>query len=142
MFAAAVLSLVMSCEPQKRECSSVEGDAVFHCYSDAPNDSLVMHWSPLQPEFSIPDSLEGALAKDFATVPEVRHVLAEHADGNLLIWIAVDNPRYEVRERIYQKQLEIMDGFPEVVFDFNLVPTLNREPRELATGAHVVYSRS
>ena len=34
-----------------------------------------------------------------------------------------------------------MDGFPDIDFDFNLIPALGRKAEELATGAHVVFSR-
>ena len=59
----------------------------------------------------------------------------------MLVWIAIDNPEPSVRQRIYRKELELMDGFPEVDFDFNLIPALGRDADELAPGAHVVFSR-
>src|ERR1039457_61618 len=74
------------------------------------------------PDLLIADDLETALGKDFGGIPQVRHVLAERVDGPLLVWIAVDNPEASVRKRIYQKELELIDGFPEIDFDFNLVP--------------------
>ncbi|MGO9230156.1 MAG: hypothetical protein ACLQKA_13245 [Bryobacteraceae bacterium] len=88
------------------------------------------------------DTLETALSRDLANVPEVRHVLTEWADRSLLIWIAIDNPEPNVRRRIYQKEMGIMTGFPEIEFDFNLIPSMGRRPEDLATGARVVYSRS
>ena len=87
------------------------------------------------------DTLETALSRDLAGVPQVRHVLTEWADGSLLVWIAVDNPEPGVRRRIYQKELELIDGFPEIEFDFNLIPAMGRGAEDLATGARVVYSR-
>ena len=89
----------------------------------------------------ITDSLETALGKDFSGILEVRHVLTEWVDGHLLVWIALDNPEPSVRKRVYQKELELIDGFPDTDFDFNLVPALGREAEELAAGAHVVFSR-
>jgi hypothetical protein len=87
------------------------------------------------------DTLETALSRDLASVPQVRHVLTEWADGLLLVWIAIDNPEPGVRRRIYQKELELMAGFPEIEFDFNLIPAMGRTADDLATGARVVYSR-
>lgn len=86
---------------------------------------------------------ERALAKDLANIAEVRHILTEKARGNLLVWIAIDRAdSYEVRSRIYDKELALIDGFPEVNFDFNLVPAMGRNPQDLASGAQIVYSRS
>ena len=93
------------------------------------------------PERLIADDLETALGKDFGEIPQVRHVLTEWVDGLLLVWIAIDSPEASVRKKIYQKELELIDGFPEVDFDFNLVPSLDRNAEELASGAHVVFSR-
>jgi hypothetical protein len=89
----------------------------------------------------IADDLETALGKDFAEIRQVRHVLAEWADGALLVWIAVENPEVGVRKKIYQKQLELIDGFPEIAFDFNLIPALGRDAADIASGARVVFSR-
>ncbi len=93
------------------------------------------------PDLLMPNTLEGALAEDLATIPQVRHVLTEWTDGPLLVWIAADGPEPDVRRRIYQKELELITVFPEVEFDFNLIPAMNRSAEELATGARVVYSR-
>ena len=93
------------------------------------------------PDLRIADSLEIALARDFASVPQVRHVLIERVDGPLLVWIAVDDPEPSVRRRIYQKELDLIEGFPEIDFDFNLIRAMGRNANELATGAHVIYSR-
>lgn len=85
--------------------------------------------------------LELALAEDLAVIPQVRHVLTEWIDGPLRVWIAVDDPNPAVRRQIYQKELDLINGFPEVDFDFNLIPAMDRDPDQIATGANVVYSR-
>jgi len=93
------------------------------------------------PDLQIADSLEVALAKDLASVPQVRHILIKRLDGPVLVWIAVDDPEPSVRRRIYQKELGLIEGFPEIVFDFNLIPAMGRNADELAPGAHLIYSR-
>jgi hypothetical protein len=47
----------------------------------------------------------------------------------------------EVREKVFQKQFDLIDGFPEISFDFNLVSAKNRGPEEFATSAKLIYSR-
>jgi hypothetical protein len=85
--------------------------------------------------------LQTAMAHDLALVPEVAHVMVESAEANLLVWIAVDNPTKEVREKIFQKEMSLIDGFPEVEFDFNIIFARGRSPMEFASSAKVIYSR-
>lgn len=85
--------------------------------------------------------MEFRVAEELATVAQVRHVLTEQADGRLRVWIALDNPEPSIRRSIYQKELELIAEFSEIDFDFNLVPAMGRTAEEIATGAHVVYSR-
>jgi hypothetical protein len=85
--------------------------------------------------------VEAVLAHDLSLVGDVRHVLTERADGSLLVWIALDNPAQEVREEVFQRELGLIDSFPEVEFDFNIVPAMGRDPDHIASGAKVVYTR-
>jgi|SRR5271157_4817172 len=85
--------------------------------------------------------LEDALAHDLALVKEVRHVSIEKADNNLLVWIVLDNPVKEVRERVFRKELELIEGFPEIDFDFNVIAAMGRDPQQFASSAKLVYSR-
>jgi hypothetical protein len=91
----------------------------------------------------VSDSLDAALAGDFATIAEVRTILTERANGNISVWLAIDDwNSKEVRSRVFDKQLELMDSFPETNFDFNLIPFMNRSLKELASGAHLIYQRA
>ncbi len=129
--------VVLVCESRR---SSV-GEQVVH-FDSQYEGLLLTNEAGVEPAVAIADNLETAMSKDFASVSEVRHVLTERADGNLLVWIAVDDPRPEVRKRIYQKELSLIEGFPEVDFDFNLIPAMGRAADDLATGARVVFSRT
>lgn len=95
---------------------------------------------PVEPKFIV-DNLELALAKDLASVPQVRHVLADKADDSLLVWVAIAEPEPAVRRKIYQKELALITGFPEINFDFNLIPTMGRGINEIVTAAHIIFSR-
>ena len=94
-----------------------------------------------EPAVLYSQSLEVALANDLALVRDIRHVLVERADDNLLVWIALDNPTKEAREKVFQKQFDLIDGFPEISFDFNLVSSRDRTPAEFASSAQLIYSR-
>jgi len=86
-------------------------------------------------------SVDAALSEELASIPQVRHVLTERADGTLSVWIAVDDPTPEVRKKIYGRELHLLEEFSEIEFDFNLIYSLGRNAAEIATGATVVYSR-
>lgn len=136
----AVLSIALTASPQR--CGA--GEYIF-----TANSSL----KPLGDRFMLPaaylsepavlysQSLEVALANDLALVRDIRHVLVERADDNLLVWIALDNPTKEAREKVFQKQFDLIDGFPEISFDFNLVSSRDRTPAEFASSAQLIYSR-
>ena len=94
------------------------------------------------PEVMISGSLDEALAEDFSSVRQVRNVLIESVHDSVLVWIVVDNPERAVRNRIFQKELDLMDAFPEINFDFNVIPALGRNVEEIATGVRVAYTRN
>jgi hypothetical protein len=86
-------------------------------------------------------SVEKALAEYLAMVPEVERIFVERADGNLLVWLTSDRPSREVRERIFKTQFDLIDAFPEVSFDFNIISTRPGTPSENVSEAKLVYSR-
>jgi len=131
----AALSLVPSASPQRREA----GKHVFTMTSGGGHIVTACGTKESSPLYSA--SLETALAEDLALVPDVQSVFVERAEGNLLVWIGVANPTREVREKVFQKQFDIIDGFPEISFDFNLIAGKNRDAREFASEAKLIYSR-
>lgn len=86
-------------------------------------------------------SLEQAITDDFSTVPEVQRVMIERDSDDLLVWVAIDNPDRATRDRIFDKQLSVIDAFPEINFDFNLVPYIDKNLGDVATSSHLIYSR-
>jgi hypothetical protein len=137
VFVESVLMVILATSPKK--CESENAPVKIDSYWCPP---VLDTGNPREVEVFVGDSLEFAIAKDFASVPEIRNVMTEQSEGPLLVWISVDDPVSEIRMRIYRKELELIDGFPEIDFDFNLLPSMGRGPEEIATGARVIYSRS
>ncbi len=131
-----VLSIVLAASSQR--CGTE--DSVFSAQSSPPKYILTVSGSK-EPKLLYSQSLENALAADLELVKEIQYVSVERADENLLVWIAVDNPTKEVRERVFQKQFELIDGFPEVSFDFNLVNARNVTAQDFASSAKLIYQR-
>jgi hypothetical protein len=87
------------------------------------------------------ESVEDALAADLKSVAEINCIFVERVEGNLLVWMTADHPPKEARERIFQKQFDLIDAFPEVSFDFNIVSTSANDPREIDSAAKLIYFR-
>jgi hypothetical protein len=84
-------------------------------------------------------SVESALAGDLSSISQIKRIFVERAEGNLLVWIAADSPSRDIRERIFQKQFDLIDAFPEVSFDFNIVSTKTKIPADIASEAKLIY---
>ncbi len=132
----AALYVVLARSPEKCEA----GDH-FLCLDSGGALTSVTVVGQGEPQISFSSDLEDALARDLALVEEVRHICVERADNNLLVWIGLDNPVREVRERVFRKELELIEGFPEVDFDFNIVAAVERDPYQFASASKIIYSR-
>jgi hypothetical protein len=133
---AGCLSLVLAasaqrCGPGERVLSLNSAADKFFFVASGQREPSLLHSA----------TLESALALDLGLIPDIRQVFVERAEENLLVWIAIDNPIKEVREKVFQKQFSLIDGFPEVSFDFNLVSSKNRSAQEFASSAKLIYSR-
>jgi len=63
-----------------------------------------------------------------ADIPEVEAILANHANGVHSIWTVVDEPSADVRAKIYEKEWQLMEQYPQFGFYFHI---LEREGEEL-----------
>lgn len=117
------------------------GESVFSWESRKRNHLITVNGS-IGPSLLYSKDVESAISDDFGLVPEINGVAIERADGNLLVWIASDHPTREIRERIFQKQFDLIDAFPELSFDFNIVSVDASDKMEpIATGAKMIFSR-
>jgi len=121
--------------PRDTTTTMVEFDSLFEAFTMTTEQMKAV-------TAKLPDTLETVLAKDFGSVDAVRYVFTEWAEGPLLVWIALDDAAPEVRQRIYAKELSLIEGFPEVEFDFNLIPSMGRPPEQICSAARVVYSKA
>ena len=88
------------------------------------------------------ETMESALAKDFASIPAVRCIFSHNLGNSLLVWIGVDDVNSRVRRWIYDKELALISEFPMFEFDFNIIPTMNRDSKSIVSGeANLIYSR-
>lgn len=67
--------------------------------------------------------VEEAIVADLSTIPEVLGVRIEHENGDTLVWVFVNQPTKDLRYRIYGKQASLIEAFPAVDLNFNLIRT-------------------
>jgi hypothetical protein len=116
------------------------GESVFSRDSHKGNKAITVCGS-IEPSMLYSQSVEYALADDLKAVAEINCIFVERVEGNLLVWITANHPSKEVRERIFQKQFDLIDAFHEVSFDFNIVSTGAQDPREIHSAAKLIYAR-
>lgn len=56
-----------------------------------------------------------------ADIPEVEAVLANHANGVHSIWTVINEPSAEVRAKIYEKEWQLMEQYPQFDFSFHIL---------------------
>jgi hypothetical protein len=132
----AVVSLVFAASPRRCEA----GECVFAMNSGGRNITITANGSKESSQL-YSATLEDALASDLGLIPDIRYVSVERAEHNLLVWIALDNPSEENREKVFQKQFDLIEGFPEISFDFNLISSRNRAHSDIASDAKLIYRR-
>ena len=133
-----VLSILLAGVPRGR---SVD-DCIVRLDSDCKELIVTSNEQGKMADILISSSLDIAISSDLASIRQVRDVLVESVRDSLLVWIIAENPERAVRDRIFQKEMDLMDAFPEINFDFNLIPAMGRDVTEIATDSRVVYSRS
>lgn len=132
----AVMSMALASTPKRCEA----GESVVFMNSGSGRVTFTVSGSK-EPSLLHSVDLEHALAADFSSVADVRYVSVDRVDDNLLVWIALDSPTKENREKVFQKQFDLIDGFPEISFDFNLISSLDRSREDFASGSKLIYSR-
>jgi hypothetical protein len=115
------------------------GDSVFFV-NGAFGGGVTIKGS-IEPSVCHGESVENAIANDLSFVPEVDSIFVERAEGNLLIWVTANRPSAHVRERIFDKQFAVIDAFPEVSFDFNIVSTDASSAGEISSSAKLLFTR-
>jgi hypothetical protein len=132
-----VLSTILAASSQR--CGV--GERVFSAIGNGCGNFITIGRSK-EPDLLYSATLEDAIAKDFSLIPDVHFVCVDRADDNLLVWIALDNPNAANREKVFQKQFELLDGFPEVSFDFNVISSQAQNPGDFVSDAKVLFVRA
>jgi hypothetical protein len=75
-------------------------------------------------------------------IPQVEHVCLKKEANVYHVWTVVRERDDQVDEAIYSRELDIMDGFDEVPFDFLVIHRGQRELADLLPeGAQIIYTK-
>lgn len=71
------------------------------------------------------------VAYEFSQIREVDAVLTARHNNLFYVWIIVDQFDKGVREKVYSREKEIINGFKQFDFDFNIISRRGRDMNEL-----------
>lgn len=74
-----------------------------------------------------------AICGIFSTVPEIESIFLLNRGNTCLITIIVPSKDYNVENRIYELQLELMDKFENCLFDFDIIARAGRKATDIIT---------
>ena len=88
--------------------------------------------------------LRDLIAFEFSQTPEIKYVYTAFRENRVFYaWVIVDDFEESVRSRIYDREEAIIDAFPEIEFDFYIVPRMGRDVRDLIDDSvHLTYDKT
>jgi len=76
-------------------------------------------------------------------VPEIERIFWKVKDNRVRVWIVIDEPDLSAENRIYDAELDFMDMFPELLFDFAVIFRQGKNPAGIfPEGATRVFSKA
>ena len=79
---------------------------------------------------------------ELSLIREIEHIFVYPEDGLYRVVTIVDGNDAALRDRIYDRELAVMDALPSYTFDFHVLPRLGRNLSELVSSSkRAVYSR-
>lgn len=73
---------------------------------------------------------------------EVEYVFTAFRNNVFYVWVLFDRFEAQVRKMIYEIEMEVIDEFPVIEFDFYLIASGGSDVRELISGSiESVYCR-
>jgi hypothetical protein len=94
------------------------------------------------PQIDITKRLNEFIALELSAVEEVEYVFTAFRNNVFYVWVLLDRFEAQVRNRIYEIEMEVIDEFPMFEFDFYLIAGGGNDSRELISGSiELVYCR-
>lgn len=94
------------------------------------------------PQVDITKRLNEFIALELSAVEEVEYVFTAFRNNVFYIWVLLDRFEAQVRNKIYEIEMEVIDEFPMFEFDFYLIASGGNDARELISGSiESVYCR-
>ena len=86
--------------------------------------------------------VEDFIGYELIMIPEVEYVFVEKdVDESYVVSTIVNERDFEVRSRIYDRELAIFDAHPGIEFEFNVISRRNRPLEQIITSNTKPYKR-
>lgn len=97
-------------------------DEIIQCIGCNLPSSLSMEWrsSPIGSEIR-PEAAVYAFSEGIAEIKQVQAVTYNVESDVIRIWTFINARNKGIQRAIYQKELSLMERFPSLIFDFNVV---------------------
>jgi len=92
---------------------------------------------------TISDSLKQLFVSRISHLVEVERVFWRAEENRVRVWTIMDEPCLEIENQIYDAQLQFMDLFPEILFDFSVIFRQGKGREQISpSGATEVFARA
>ncbi|MBI3995602.1 MAG: hypothetical protein HY349_06475 [Nitrospirae bacterium] len=88
--------------------------------------------------------LQDFVAKIIAEVSGVEYIYCRREGQVNYIWAIINELDPQVRRAVYKKEMAIIDLFPEMDFDFNIIARMNKPIQSIISqdGIELIYKKS
>lgn len=88
--------------------------------------------------------LQDFVAKIIAEVSEVEYIYCRREGQVNYIWAIINELDPQVRRAVYKKETAIIDLFPDMDFDFNIIARMNKPIQSIISqdGIELIYKKS
>ena len=66
-----------------------------------------------------------------AAIPQIEQAYAESSPNGLSVLIVVPDKNEDVQNKIFEAEAELIDAFPSLAVDFDVVFRCNRDPKDI-----------
>jgi hypothetical protein len=89
-----------------------------------------------------PRGIARLFGESVSTIPQVQYIAAWAENGTVHFWTIIPQRDREVQRTIYGKELKIMERFPAINFDFNVIFYPGKDISSiLPSEAELIYKR-
>jgi len=91
---------------------------------------------------TIDNRLEKFIYNKISEINEVEYILISKRENYIEIWTIINKLDREVRKKIYDKEFDILEKIKGIYFDFHVICSNDREPKDLLSAhSKLIFKR-